>query len=285
MYCYSIKKVYLCTMKRMPVLVAALLLAVFLPSCKFSKTLKNPDIEAKYKAAMEYYTTKDYSRALQLFDQMTGVIRTTDKAEDLYYAYADCYYQMKDYTLSSYYYKRFYTNFPGSQRAEEALFMSAYCNYKNSPEYSLDQSSTYEAIKDLQLFVNIYPNSKRVSECNDLIDDLRAKLEYKDFRIARLYYRMGDYNAAATCYYRILNDYPETPHREEIMFQILKTYQRYAKESIVSKQKERYNKALLAYNDLIKEYPETRFKDDARQVYDKCEAELEALDSAHPKKK
>lgn len=285
MHCYSIKKVYLCTMKRMPLALTALLLVITISSCKFSKTLKNPDIETKYKAAMEYYNTKDYSRALQLFDQMTGVIRTTDKAEEMYYSYAYCYYNMKDYTLASYYFKRFYTNYPGSARAEEALFMAAYCNYQNSPEYSLDQSTTYEAIKDLQLFVNIYPASKRVSECNDLIDDLRAKLEYKDFRVARLYFRMGDFNAAITCYNAILKDYPETPHREEIMFQIIKTYQRYAKASIDSKKKERYNKAILAYNDLIKEYPETRFNEEAKVVYNKCNQELQLLEAPKSKNK
>jgi outer membrane protein assembly factor BamD len=272
-------------MKRLFVAFAAVLLVIAFHSCKFSRTLKNPDIETKYKAAMEYYNTKDYSRALQLFDQLAGVIRTTDKAEDMSYSYAYCYYQMKDYTLASYYFKRFYTSFPGSSRAEEALYMSAYCNYQNSPEYSLDQSSTYEAIKDLQLFINIYPSSKRVSECNDLIDDLRAKLEYKDFRIARLYFRMGDFNAAITCYNAILKDYPETPHREEIMFQIMKTYQRYAKESIDSKKKERYNKAILAYNDLLKEYPETKFREDAEVVYNKCNEELQLLGAPKSQKK
>ncbi len=272
-------------MKRIPVVSIALVsILLFLGSCKFSKTLKNPDVETKYKAAMEYYNTKDYSRALQLFDQLTGVIRTTDKAEDLNYYYAYCYYYQKDYTMASYYFKRFYSNFPGSARAEEALYLSAYCNYLNSPEYSLDQSTTYEAIKDLQLFINIYPKSKHLSECNDLIDDLRAKLEYKDYRIARLYFRMGDFNAAITCYNNILKDYPETPHREEIMFLILKTYQKYAKESIESKKKERYTKAIYAYNDLLKEFPETRYKDDAKLVYDKCNQELQLLASPTKKK-
>ncbi len=272
-------------MKMNPVVAVSVLSILLLSSCKFSKTLKNPDIEAKYKAATEYYNAKDYSRALQLYDQLSSAVRTTDKAEDLNYNYAYCYYNMKDYTLASYYFKRFYTNFPGSSRAEEALYLAAYCNYLNSPEYSLDQSTTYEAIKDLQLFVNIYPNSKRVSECNDLIDDLRAKLEYKDYRIARLYFRMGDYNAAITCYNSILKDYPETPHREEILFLILRTYQKYAKESIDAKKKERYTRAVIAYNDLMKEYPESQFRDEARVVYDKCNVELQLLTSPKPKKK
>ena len=46
----------------------------------------------------------------------------------------------------------------------------------------LDQTNTYDALKELQLFINTYPNSSRIPECNDLIDKLRTKLEYKDYQ-------------------------------------------------------------------------------------------------------
>lgn len=265
-------------MNRRTLLITLFLLAIILNSCKFQKSLKNPDLETKYQSAIKYYNEKDYSRALQLFDQMMGVIRTTDKAEDTYYYYAYCYYNQKDYTLASYYFKRFYSNFPNAARAEECLFMSAYCNYLNSPEFSLDQTSTYEAIKELQLFINFYPKSKRVSECNDLIDKLRAKLEYKDYRIAKLYAKMGDYLAAITCFNNILKDYPETPHKEEILFQILKTSYKYSKESIESKKKDRYQKTVLAYKELIREFPESQYLKEATVINDASLKELQHLE-------
>lgn len=57
--------------------------------------------------------------------------------------------------------------------------MAAYCKFLDSPAYNLDQESTYDAIKELQLFVNRYPNSDRVEECNKYLDILRDKLEKK----------------------------------------------------------------------------------------------------------
>lgn len=59
--------------------------------------------------------------------------------------------------------------------------MSVYSLYKTSPGYRLDQSNTEKAIDGFQLFVNTYPNSKRVEECNKLIDECRAKIEFKSF--------------------------------------------------------------------------------------------------------
>jgi outer membrane protein assembly factor BamD len=251
-----------------------------LSSCKFQKDLKNIDIEEKYKAALGYYNTKDYSHALQLFDQMMGVIRATDKAEDLSYFYPYCYFYQKDYTLAAYYFKRYYSTFPTSARAEECLYMSAYCNYLNSPDYPLDQTNTYEAIKDLQMFIDIYPKSKRVSECNDLIDGLRQKLEMKAYKIARMYLRMSDYTAAIVCFQDILKDFPETPHKEEILYQIVRTYYKYAKDSVENKKRERFNDAILAYNDLVKEFPQTQYLKESQDLYEKSKKEIDLLNAA-----
>lgn len=239
--------------------------------------LKEGSVDEKYEAAIKYYNEKDYSRSLQLFDQLVNVMRATDKAEKIYYYYAYCYYNQKDYTLASYYFKRYSNNFPNSELAEECQFLSAYCNFLNSPEYSLDQTTTYEAIKDLQLFTNTYPKSKRVSECNDLIDKLREKLEFKDYKIARLYYRMEDYAASVQSLNTILKEFPDTPHKEEILFMIFKSYHKFAKESVETKKKERHQKAINAYNEFIAQYPESSFLEEANSLKEKSKDELNAI--------
>lgn len=258
-------------------ILVSFLLIVSLYSCGFQKLVKNGSVDEKYEAAMKYYNDKDYSKALQLFDQLVGVMRATDKSEKIYYAYAYCYFNQKDYTLASYYFKRYANNFPNSQLAEECLFMSAYCNYLSSPDFTLDQTITYDAIKDLQLFTNIYPTSKRVSECNDLIDKLREKLEHKDYRIAKMYYRMDDYAAAIQAFNNILKEFPETNRKEEILFFIFKSYHRFAKESIEEKKKDRHSKAINAYNEFISQYPESQFLSEAKDLKEKSRKELELI--------
>lgn len=259
-------------------LLSACLLLSF-SSCKFQQLLKRGSADEKYEMAVKLYETKDYSRALQLFDQLTGAMRATDKAQRIAYFYPYCYYNMRDYTLAAYYFKRYATTYPNAEQAEECMYMSAYCNFMNSPEYSLDQTVTNEALKELQLFTNTYPTSKRVSECNDLIDQLRLKLAFKDFRIARMYYRMEDYSAAITVYNAILKDYPETTHKEEILYMVLKSYFKYAEESIADKQKERYTKTLSAYNELANQFPASRYLAEANSFRDRAKTELDAINT------
>jgi len=268
------------------ILFFCLLLLVFLAtSCKFQKLLKSDDTEKKYATAIQLFNDKDYSRALQLFDQLMGVMRATDKAQKIYYNQAYCYFYSKDYTMASYYFKRFSSNFPYAREAEECSYMSALCNTMESPEYSLDQTTTRDAIKDLQSFINTYPESTRVPECNDLIDKMREKLEMKDFRIASLYFRMEDFLAAITSFNNILKDYPDTQKKEEILFLIFKANYKYAVQSIDSKKKERLLKSFTAYNDFITLYPQSSYMSEAKTLRDKSQKELDILGKDSDKKK
>ena len=259
-----------------PFLVLTILIFI-LSSCKFQQILKKGDVDQKYEMAMKLYSEKDHSRALQLFEPLMNMMKATDKAQKLYYCHAYCYYYGKDYTLASYYFKRFSNNFPNTKEGEECFYMSAYCNYLISPDYQLDQTSSMDAIKDLQLFTNTYPTSPRVSECNDLIDKIRTKLEFKDYKIAKMYYRMSDFVSAVTCFNNILKDYTDSPHTEEIHYLIFKSYYRYAKESIETKQKERFLKAVVAYNELITLYPKSQYLIEANDLKIKTDKELKLI--------
>jgi outer membrane protein assembly factor BamD len=245
-----------------------LLLAVLvMVSCgKHQKLVKSTDNEAKYAAAIDYYEEKDYYRALQLFQTLINFYQGTEKAEKMQYYYAYCYYYQKDYILASYYFKRFVNNYPRSALAEEALFMNAYCYFLNSPVSSLDQTNTYTAIKELQLFINLYSSSERVEEANKLIDQLRAKLQRKDLDIADLYLKMRQYEAAIYSYNNILKEYPDTGYREQILFSILKSNFNFAENSIISKQTERYQSALDSYNELMSQFPETKYLKEAKNM-------------------
>lgn len=259
------------------------ILIFILTSCKFQQVLKKGDVDQKYEMAMKLYNEKDYSRALQLFEPLMNMMKATDKAQKLYYCHAYCYYYQKEYTLASYYFKRFSNNFPNTKEAEECLFMCAYCNYLYSPDYQLDQTSTMDAIKDLQLFTNTYPSSPRVSECNDLIDKIRTKLEFKDYKIAKMYYRMSDFVSAITCFNNILKDYTDSPHKEEIHYMIFKSYYRYAKESIESKKKERFLKAIMAYNELVAQFPKSQYINEAKDLKIKTDKELNLINQQSDK--
>jgi outer membrane protein assembly factor BamD len=247
-------------------------------SCgKFSKLLKSTNLAEKSAAAEEYYLKGDYYHAQQLFDELITYYRGTASGEKIYYYYAYSYYGMKDFTTAAYYFKSFAATYPNSKYAREALFLSAYCTYLDSPDYTLDQTNTLDAIKQLQLFVNIYPKSDSVVLCNELIDDLRYKLETKEFEISKLYYKLENYQAAVVSFKNTIKDYPNTKFKEDCLYYIMKSNYYYAFYSIESKKYSRYLSTVDAYETLIVEFPQTKYLKEAESVNKNALKEIEKI--------
>jgi outer membrane protein assembly factor BamD len=251
-------------------------LSVALWSCsKYQKIQKSQDYSYKYEKALEYYEKGDYYKALTLFDQVMPFYRGTEEAENIAYKYAYAYYNQKEYILASFYFNRFTKTYPRSVKAEECMFMAAYCKYMDSPVYTLDQTNTKEAINDLQLFINTYPNSDNVERSNELIDELREKLQKKDFEIAKLYLKMEHYEAAVTSFENLLENYPDTEFKEDALFYTIKAYYYYASKSVRAKKKERYQEAADVYNLFVGLYPESKYNKDLEYMYSKAIKEIE----------
>ena len=232
-------------------------------------------MDAKLDMAIKLYNKGQYYKALPLLEELITIYRGTKKAEQTYYYYAYTNYKIGDYESAAYDFDNFSRTFPTSEFAEECAYMKAYCYYKNSPDYSLDQSSTLKAINNLQLFADRYPSSSRLDQCNKLIDQLRYKLEIKGYEIAQLYYNMEDYKAAITCYKNLLVDFPGTRYREDAMFKIMKSSYLLAQNSIEEKKQERYNQTLMAYAEYINVFPESKNRDKADDIYKDSMKKLE----------
>jgi outer membrane protein assembly factor BamD len=251
-------------------------LLIIISSCsKYQQLMKSSDYEQKYERGVVYYNQGDYYKALQLFDAVLPFFRGTDKAEQLAYYYAYCHYYQGDHILASYYFEKFTKSFPSSKHAEECLYMSAKCKYLDSPVYSLDQTSTYEAINDLQLFLDVYPNSERTGECNELIEQLRHKLEKKEYEIAKLYLKMSNYLAAITTFNNLLKDFPDTDFREDALYGLAKANYYYAANSISAKKKERLQNAVEAYDAFVRAYPDSNYLKQAGVYYKNAKKQFE----------
>lgn len=249
---------------------AALCCIVLLSGCAYQKEYnrvsKNGTIEDKYNFALKAYDKQDYKKSSAVFEELLPLFRGKDALEGLLYNLAYSYFYDKDYYMAAYYFLTLSRQFPNGSKVEEATYMSAYCKTLESPDFRLDQSATKEAIKQLQLYINYYPDSPRVEEASRLIVEMRKKLALKAFNIAGMYYRRNLYNAAAICYNNFLRDFPESPDREQAMFLMLKCRYLYAKNSFKHLQPERYRKVVDIYDLFLRSYADSRYRDDADKL-------------------
>ncbi len=234
-------------------------------------------MDAKLELAIKLYNKGQYFKALPLLEELITIYRGTKKAEQTYYYYAYTNYRIGDYESAAYDFDNFTKTYPNSEYSEECAYMKAYCYYQSSPIYSLDQSNTFKAINNLQLFVDRYPTSTRVQECNKLIDQLRLKLEKKNYANAEMYLNMEDYKAAVTSYKILLQEFPATQYREDALWKILRASYSLAENSIEEKKKERFSQTLTAYTEFVNSYPQTKLKDKADDIYHSAAKRLEKL--------
>lgn len=248
-----------------------LLMPVLLFSCsRYQKIIKSSDYDLKYKAAKEYFAKKDYTRAMSLFEELIPITRGTQRAEEVAYYYAECNYELGDYLLAGFHYKDFYRLFPQSEKAETALFRNAFCYFKNSPSSSLDQENTLIAIQEFQFFIEAYPESKHIPDCNAYIDELRMKLETKAYNISKLYYNVGEYKAAIQSFNNLMKEFPDTKYREEAAFLTLKSSYLLAINSVESKKMERLKQTTSLYTKFIDQFPKSKLLGQAESMYNSC---------------
>lgn len=225
-------------MKKTVIIVTIFMM--LLTSCsEYQRIFKSADRKLKYEYAMKMYEKKKYSKATAVFEELYTTSRGDPNAENIHYYFAKSYYGAGDYLLSSYFFEDFVYKYSTSKYVEDAAYSNAMCYYRDSPENPLDQTSTYKAIAQLQLFVDRYPQSPLVKECNNRIEELREKLEGKAYRVAYQYYRMEYYQAAAVAFTLLLKDFPDTDRRSKVSYYVIKSSYVLAINSVKTKKEER----------------------------------------------
>lgn len=255
---------------------------VVMHGCKgFEHVRKSSDVNYKLTKANEYFDKKDYYHANTLYGELAPIMKSTRNYEALFYRYAYTYFYLKDYLMSSYYFKNFADYFPKSKNAEECEYMSAYSLYKYAPKYSLDQTNTVKSIETLRQFQDKYPQSERATEAGKLIGELKSKLELKQASAAQLYFNMSQYKAASVCYHSVMRNYPESVNTDKYLYMIMRSMYRYAEMSVPSKQEERYASAIEAYRELKDTYPKSAYMKDADKLYTETDNIIKKIRNEH----
>ncbi len=260
-------------------LVYILLGAILFTSCKseFEKIRSSGDIKLLTEKASTYFDAGDYIKAQSLYELIIPSYRGKQELEDIYYKYAYTYYNTEQYILAAYYFKNFSSTFPNSDYKEEIDFMSAYSNYKMSPTFRLDQTYTSTAIDELQIFANSYPDSERVLQANQLIEELRLKQEEKYFQQGRLYYNTRQYQASVQSLENLLKDFPDTKRAEEVRFLIIEATYDLAENSVIDKQEERYKEVNERSEQFLSRYSDSEFRNQANVINKKSIQKLKNI--------
>ena len=268
-------------------IIIILLTALVMSSCGnftnlYKHKLKDKDYDYMYEAAKEYYVAGQYTQAITLLNDVITILKGSDRGEESVFMLAMSYLKNKEYAVAAQSFQQYYTSYPRGKYTERARFYAGKALWISSPESQLDQTDTYTAIQELQLFLEFFPNSIYKDEAQTIIFEAQDKLVEKEFDAAKLYYNLGsylgnNYQSSVICAQNALTDYPYTTYREDPSFLIVRATYAQAVHSVLSKRGERYRDAVDECYAFKNEFPESSKVKDVDEMLEKSEEILKDL--------
>lgn len=258
---------------RLYILAAVAILAA---SCKsqYEVLLNSNDVDAKYKAAFDYFESGKYNKAANMFESLSVLTSGTAKDDTVQYYWGLSNYNFKDYYTAETNFQKFTTNYPRSPFSENARYLRLDCLYRQTLRYELDQTPTNVCLAAIAEYLREFPVNDHLDDCDRMVKELNQRLDTKAYESAKLYYKMEDYLAARVALRNVLKDDSDNIYREDILFYTAKASFKYAQLSVPAKQRERYLTFVDDYLNFKGELPESKYMKELDSLYERAQRAL-----------
>jgi outer membrane protein assembly factor BamD len=234
----------------------ALFAFLLLGGCSSTKELEQMSVEKRYANAKTLFGDRDYLQAYEDFRIVTLQYQGNALANDAQYFMGECRFNREEYILAAYEYDVLIRTMPASPYVAKARYAKAYCYYRMSPSFNLDQNYTKQAIDEFQSFIEYYPTDSLATDAGLKISELNSKLAKKEFENGVTYMHMEYFKSAAASFDHVLEKYHDTPYAEQAQIrkaeaQLMRNHPREAKTEI---------------DKFFLKYPASQWKPDAERV-------------------
>lgn len=159
-------------------------------------------------------------------------------------------------------FREFLTFYPTSQRADYAQFRLAFAQSEQMLAAERDQTNTRETVKELQVFLDKYPNSSLRPEGEALMRKAKDRLSEGAYRVGFYYFRARYWPGAVSRFKEILQNDPGFTQRDAVYFYLAESLLRQSQKA----------EALPYYERLLKEFSQSSYLADAKRRVDELKS-------------
>jgi outer membrane protein assembly factor BamD len=148
-------------------------------------------------------------------------------------------------------FREFLTFYPTNPRADYAQLQLARSFTEQMLAPERDQSATKDAIKEIEIFLQRFPNSELIGEARKLEREAKDRLSESGYRVGFFYYRLKYYPGAIDRFMEVLKTDPAYTYRDALYYHLAESLYRTDKKA----------EALPYYERLLREFDKSEFLD------------------------
>ncbi len=201
-------------------------------SASFAKTEEKSDkCTEQFHKALKRYEKQRHHDVRVILDELKYQCGGHPAMDSILYYLGKSLLETKGYAEASVEFERLLQDYPRSVFAEEAHFRIGYASYKQSNPVQKDQSQTYTAMRAFSSFLEQRPESEYADSARRYIDIAQEKLAEKEYRNARFYERIEQYESAVVYFRDLIERFPRSKYIPEARFALAENLLRTSRPS------------------------------------------------------
>ena len=211
-----------------------------------------------FQEAEDLYASKHYEDAVAEWKRVKETYASPELTTLAELKIADAQFAAGTYIEAAASYEEFRKLHPAHEKSAYALYQLGLCQFNQIAGIDTDQTPITNAISYFEEFLRKFPKSEFVQDATEKLEIGRQKQVQYEIYVGGFYYRSGKYPAAIKRLTEALQRFPTALH-DETLYYLGAAYLRNSDR----------DKARESFNRLSKEYPTSRFINEARKTMDK----------------
>jgi outer membrane protein assembly factor BamD len=217
----------------------------------------------------EALNNKKWLTAREFFKQVTETYTQSPYRPDAKLGIGDTYLgegSSEALVLAINEFREFLTFYPTNRRADYAQYKLGIAHFRQMRAPQRDQTETREAIKELEAFVERYPNSSLMPEARAKLREAQDRLSDSSYLVGYFYFRQRWYPGAIDRLKSVVKDDPAFSRRDAAYF--------YLGESLIKMKREA--EALPYFEKLVGEFEQSEYLPEAHKRIATLKAQAQA---------
>jgi outer membrane protein assembly factor BamD len=262
------------TRAHLSVLAAVVLLAALVGGCASGSAKKpptgtpNPD-KFLFDRGTENLNNHRWAVAREYFRQLVDTYPQSTYREDGKLGVGDTYmgeHSAESFVLAINEFREFLNFYPQSKRAHYAQYKLGMAHFSQMRDPMRDQTESREAIRELDVFVNRYPDSMFHDEAKQHLREARDRLDTWDLQVGIQYYKFRWYAGAIGRLEPLIKDDPEFTNRDAAYYYLGESFLKFKQDA----------RALPVFERLVKEFEKSEYLEAAKKRVAELKASVPA---------